>query len=58
MLETGSHGGEDDVALLALEPVQLVPERLELTMPAEPHGLGPLRRDPSALAETMRRERR
>jgi PAS domain S-box-containing protein len=36
--------GEDDVALLALEPIRFAPERLEVRMPAEPSALGPLRR--------------
>jgi len=44
ILETLDPSGEDDVALLALEPVELSPERLHLTMPAERHVLGPLRR--------------
>jgi integral membrane sensor domain MASE1/anti-sigma regulatory factor (Ser/Thr protein kinase) len=35
---------EDDVALLALETIQLVPEHLHLTMPAEPLTLAALRR--------------
>jgi len=35
---------DDDVALLALEPIQLMPERLHLTMPAEPLTLAALRR--------------
>jgi len=37
-------GGEDDVALLALQSVPLAPARLELTMPAEPLELSSLRR--------------
>ncbi len=37
-------GAEDDVALLALRSVALAPERLELTLPAEPLELGSLRR--------------
>src|SRR4029079_464422 len=44
ILEARDPSGEDDVALLALEPVELSPERLHLTMPAERHVLGPLRR--------------
>jgi PAS domain S-box-containing protein len=36
-------GGEDDVALLALEPVSLTLERLTFTMPAEASALGSLR---------------
>jgi PAS domain S-box-containing protein len=38
-------GGEDDVALLALEPLQVAPDRLQLTMPADPLRLASLRRD-------------
>jgi anti-sigma regulatory factor (Ser/Thr protein kinase) len=38
-------GGEDDVALLALEPLQAVPEYLQLTMPADPLRLVSLRRE-------------
>ncbi len=37
-------GSEDDVALLALRSVPLAPERMELTLPAEPLELGSLRR--------------
>jgi PAS domain S-box-containing protein len=37
-------GTEDDVALLALRSVGLAPERLALTLPAEPLELGSLRR--------------
>ena len=36
--------GEDDVALLALEPLRLAPERLSLTMRAEPQVLSSFRR--------------
>jgi PAS domain S-box-containing protein len=44
VLATMNPSGEDDVALLALEPIQLMPERLRLTMPAEPTALAALRR--------------
>jgi PAS domain S-box-containing protein len=44
LLDTLSPTGEDDVALLALAPIQLAPGRLKLTMPAEPLALGSLRR--------------
>ncbi len=44
VLETLNPSGEDDVALLALEPLQLAPGRLKLTMPAEPPMLGSFRR--------------
>ena len=37
-------GSQDDVALLALRSVPLAPERMELTLPAEPLELGSLRR--------------
>jgi PAS domain S-box-containing protein len=40
--------GDDDVALLALEPLRLAPELLQLTMPAEPLEL-------AALRQTLRR---
>ncbi|MEK6326172.1 MAG: SpoIIE family protein phosphatase [Actinomycetota bacterium] len=36
--------GEDDVTMLALSPIQIAPERLQLTMPAEPVALGSFRR--------------
>jgi len=36
--------GEDDVTLLTLSPIELVPEGLQLTMPAEPPTLAALRR--------------
>ncbi len=44
LLETLGPGGEDDVALLALAPIQLVPGCLRLTMPADPLTLTALRR--------------
>jgi anti-sigma regulatory factor (Ser/Thr protein kinase) len=36
--------GEDDVTLLTLSPIELAPEGLQLTMPAEPPTLASLRR--------------
>ena len=50
-------GAEDDVALLALRSVPLAPERMELTLPAEPLELGSLRRALRALAGRVRGER-
>ena len=43
ILATMNPGGDDDVALLALEPLRLAPELLQLTMPAEPLKLAVLR---------------
>jgi PAS domain S-box-containing protein len=44
LLSDLSPSGRDDVALLALQPIMLVPEHLELTMPAEPMELRSVRR--------------
>jgi PAS domain S-box-containing protein len=44
LMSTLAPSGRDDVALLALQPAMLVPERLELTMPAEPLELRLVRR--------------
>jgi len=44
LLATLDPSGEDDVTLLALNPIQLAPGRLQLTMPAEPPALASLRR--------------
>jgi len=44
LLATLDPSGEDDVTMIALSPIELAPERLELTMPAEPMELGSLRR--------------
>jgi PAS domain S-box-containing protein len=44
LLEMVDGGGEDDVALLALEPLPVVPGRLQLTLPADPLTLASLRR--------------
>ena len=43
ILATLDPSGEDDVALLALEPVALARDNLKLTLPAEPPSLGALR---------------
>jgi anti-sigma regulatory factor (Ser/Thr protein kinase) len=43
LLETLRPTGEDDVALLALQPMQLSPGRLKFTMRAEPRVLSKLR---------------
>jgi anti-sigma regulatory factor (Ser/Thr protein kinase) len=37
-------GGEDDIALLALEPLHVRPESLQLVRPADPTTLAPMRR--------------
>jgi PAS domain S-box-containing protein len=44
LLSTLDPSAEDDVTLLALSPIQLAPDRLELTMPAEPLALASFRR--------------
>lgn len=44
VLATMNPNGEDDVALLALQSIQLGPERLRITMPAERMALGSFRR--------------
>lgn len=44
LLATVGPDTEDDVALLALEPLALTPERLHMTMPADPEVLASLRR--------------
>ena len=44
LLATLDPSGIDDVALLALQPVMLVPERLAFTLPAEPSALRSARR--------------
>jgi PAS domain S-box-containing protein len=44
ILATLDPSGEDDIALLTLQPIGLEAERLELTMPAEPSALIALRR--------------
>ena len=44
LLAMSGPNNEDDVAFLALAPVALAPERLTLTMPAEPMALGSVRR--------------
>ncbi len=43
ILTTLAPSGEDDVALLALEPFQLAPGRLHLTLPANPSALSSMR---------------
>jgi PAS domain S-box-containing protein len=44
LLATVGPSGEDDVALLALAPIQLAPGPLKLTLPADPFALSSLRR--------------
>jgi PAS domain S-box-containing protein len=44
LLATVGPSGDDDVALLAIEPVQLATKELKLTLPAEPVALRSLRR--------------
>jgi anti-sigma regulatory factor (Ser/Thr protein kinase) len=44
LLATLDPAGEDDVALLALQPVSLAPGRLRLALPAEPATLAGVRR--------------
>jgi PAS domain S-box-containing protein len=43
LLTTVKSGGEDDVALLALQPVPLLPDGVKFTMPAEPRVMSSFR---------------
>jgi PAS domain S-box-containing protein len=43
LLTTVNPGGEDDTALLALQPIPLLPTGVKFTMPAEPRALGSFR---------------
>jgi anti-sigma regulatory factor (Ser/Thr protein kinase) len=43
LLETVKSRSEDDAALLALQPIPLLPDGVKFTMPAEPKALGSLR---------------